>query len=779
MSRVAIDRVLAEAAHHYGAGRLEVADQICSDILRTAPDHVDALHLSALIAFVSDRAADGAALLRRVFSLSPNHAQAFATLGDALANQGEHDGAAAAFQRAAALRPADAVLRRKLAIALRELGHLEAAAAASREAIELDAHSARAFFILAQVLTDQGKLDQAEAAYRAAIGRDPTAHDAWLNLGNVLADLKRDEESIAAYRRAVALAPDFADGYRNLALALNRGKRPVEALQACQHALTLQPDRTEAHLLLSKLLLDLDRGDDAIAACRHALTLVPDNAALLNNLGAALYRQGQLQEAISVYRQAAALAPDDVEPLKLMGLVLHETGRHDEALQTYRRVSLHTPDDPVVLSNIAACLYGMGRFDEAEAACRLALAAKPDYSPALTNLGIVFEARQDFAAAEATLRKAVAADPSYAKAHANLAVTLRARGQLDEAFAVSARALDIDPDDALSNFNHAHLLLMNGEFVDGFRQYEWRFKCRDLSLNDHHIAGPEWQGDGLAGRTLLLQAEQGLGDTLQFVRYIPMIAATGGAVLLQAQPELCRLLRNTLGIPVFARGEAPPPFDVQLPLMSIPRVLGTTADTIVADVPYLDPEPAKLAAWQHVLRDASKMKVGVVWAGNPRHKHDVFRSLAAEAVLPRLAVPGVQLYSLQKDPRPADHAVLADLGDAVIDLETMLRDFSDTAAAICALDLVITIDSAVAHLAGALGRPVWLMLPYALDWRWLREREDSPWYPTMRLFRQSSPGDWDSVLSRLPVELERVQTGQHERLWPRPQIMHSIPIRWT
>jgi hypothetical protein len=252
---------------------------------------------------------------------------------------------------------------------------------------------------------------------------------------------------------------------------------------------------------------------------------------------------------------------------------------------------------------------------------------------------------------------------------------------------------------------------------------------------------------------LLLFAEYGLGDALHFVRYLPMVAARSGKIILQVQPALAALLRQLADVSVIPRGETLPPFDLQLPLMSLPRIFGTTLDTIPADVPYLDPDPAKLSRWRAALADVTALKVGVVWAGNARHKGDRQRSLSADAVLPRLVMPGVQLYSLQKEPRPEDGTVLAALGKDLIDLAPALGDFADTAAAVAALDLVIAVDTSVAHLAGALGRPVWMLTPYALDWRWLRDREDSPWYPTMRLFRQRSPREWDDPLMRLSAAL--------------------------
>ncbi len=442
-----------------------------------------------------------------------------------------------------------------------------------------------------------------------------------------------------------------------------------------------------------------------------------------------------------------------------------------EAVQVYRQASALDPGDVVMLSNLGACLCELKQFDEAITACELALALDPDHAPAHTNLGVILEAQEDVEGAVAAHRRAVAADADYAKGHANLAVALRKAGEIDEAFAASQRAVALAPDQPQTRFNHAHFLLMCGDLENGFADYHWERKCKSFPHVLQKFSEPEWQGEALCGRTLLLFAEYGLGDALHFVRYLPMAAAMGGSIVLQVQPVLARLLRMMPGVTVVSRGEPLPPFDLQLPLMSLPRVFGTTLDTIPAAVPYLHPDAAKLALWRRALvdgtiGDATSLKVGVVWAGNPEHSGDRYRSLPVEAVLPRLIMPGVQLYSLQKEPRPADVPVLAGLCADIVDLAPALGDFADTAVAVGALDLVIAVDTSVAHLAGALGRPVWVLLPYALDWRWLRDREDSPWYPTMRLFRQHKPQAWEGVLARASSELARVAAGERKLIWP-------------
>lgn len=685
VGKAAVNRIVLEAAEHFAAGRPDQAEMLCTEVLKAEPDHVPALHLAAVAAFVGERSADGAALLNRVFDIDPDHAPALTTLGDALAVKGEHEGAVAAFQRALRRRPGDAGLHNKLGVALGELARFGEAETAYRRAIALDARLTRACFNLAVALAEQGRLIEAEDAYRAVIAREPAFRGVWLNLGNVLVDQNRFGEAEAAYR--------------------------------------------------------------------HALAIDPGDVGLICNLGASLYRQGLLEEAIVQYRRAIALAPDNVAALRLLGLVLHESRHLDEAAKIYRQTFARDPADHMIATNLGACLSDLGELDDAAASCEHALLLKPDHAPAYTNLGIIFEKQERVADAVAAHRCAVAADPSYAKGHANLAVALRNAGEIDEALAVSARAVALDPEQPLAQYNHAHFLLMNGHFAEGFEAYRWRRKCRTLSDGDPSFSEPEWQGEPLAGRTLLLFAEYGLGDALHFVRYLPMVTALGGRIILQVQPALAALLRQLPDVTVIARGEALPPFDLQLPLMSLPRLFGTTLDNLPAAVPYLHPDAEKLSRWRAALGHETRLKVGVVWAGNAKHKGDRQRSLSAEALLPRLVMPGVQLYSLQKELRSEDGRVLAALGDDVVDLAPALGDFADTAAAVAALDLVIAVDTSVAHLAGALGRPVWMLTPYALDWRWLRDREDSPWYPTMRLFRQRSPREWDDPLMRLTAAL--------------------------
>jgi tetratricopeptide (TPR) repeat protein len=618
---------------------------------------------------------------------------------------------------------------------------------------DIDPDHAPALVTLGDALAVKGEHEGAVAAFQRALRRRPD--DALLHnkLGVALGELTRFDEAEAAYRRAIGLDAQLTRACFNLAVALAEQGRLAEAEDTYRSVIAREPAYRGAWLNLGNVLVDQNRPGEAVAAYRRALDADPNDVGLLCNLGGALYRQGLLEDAIVQYRRAIVLVPDNIAALRVLGLVLHEARHLHEAAEVYRQTFALDPADHMIATNLGACLSDLGALDDAIAACEQALLLKLDHAPAYTNLGIIFEKQERVADAVAAHRCAVAADPAYAKGHANLAVALRNAGEIDEALAVSRRAVALNPEQPLAQYNHAHFLLMNGDFANGFEAYRWRRKCKTLSDGDPTFSEPEWQGEPLEGRTLLVFAEYGLGDAMHFVRYLPMVTAKGGRIILQVQPALAALLRQLPDVTVIPRGEPLPPFDLQLPLMSLPRIFGTTLDNIPADIPYLHPDPEKLLRWRAALGRGTRLKVGVVWAGNPKHKGDRQRSLSAEAVLPRLVMPGLQLYSLQKEPRPEDGAVLAALGNDVIDLAPMLGDFADTAAAIAALDLVIAVDTSVAHLAGALGRPVWMLTPYALDWRWLRDREDSPWYPTMRLFRQRRPREWDDPLMRLSAAL--------------------------
>jgi tetratricopeptide (TPR) repeat protein len=718
MCTAAIDLMVREAAEHYQNGQSELAGALCSDILNACPDHLHALHLAAVIAFAGGRMAEGQDLLGKVFVLDPDHVPALVTLGDALALKGANDGAAQAFQRALALRPRDI--------------------------------------------------------------------DVYARLGAALVDSARFDDAASIYRSAVELDPDHVQMRFRLAVSLAAADRLVEAEQACRVVLARDPAHHRARLKLGDILSSQHKFDEAIAMYHQALAADPNTPTAHSALAGVLHRCGRLDDAIFHSHKVVESAPNDASALRKLGLILHEARRTREAVQAYQRFTEIVSTDYEIYNNLCACLIDLGQFSDAAKAADHALRLNPHFAKALTNLGVVLEHQNQTEAAIASYRRAIAADRNDSDGYANLAVALHNKGDLDEALAMSRHAIRLAPDNALIHanlagilynkgeidqalavshqavalapddpsvrFNHSYLLLTCGDLKNGFAEYRWR-RPRLQALQT--LGSPEWQGEPFFGRTLLVFSEQGFGDTLQFVRFLPMVAAKGGAIVLQVQAAIVPLLRNLQGVMVVPIGVPLPPFDLHVSLMDLPYVFGTTLDSIPAKVPYLFPDPEKAETWRRDLRTVAALKVGVVWAGSPTHKGDRNRSLAADALLPRLVMPGVQLYSLQKEPRAADAPVLARLGSRVIDLAPRLNDFSDTAAAIVALDLVISVDTSVAHLAGALGGPTWVLLSYAPDWRWLRDRNDTPWYPNMLLLRQEKPQVWESALTRVSDELAR------------------------
>jgi tetratricopeptide (TPR) repeat protein len=547
----------------------------------------------------------------------------------------------------------------------------------------------------------------------------PNNAQALLTLGDAY-DVSGDhDDAIAVFRDGAKYHPHDVRFWRKLGVALTERGHLAEAEHILRSALQIAPDVAQIHFNLAVALERQVRLDDAAGAYRRALALEPDHADAWLNLGNVLMDLDRLAEAIASYRQVLACRPNDAKAYCNLGLAADRQGDHSGAIEFFRRSLELDPENPAAYTNIGAALEGLGRLEDA-------------------------------IEAHAT---AIRIDPKFPKAYANLAVMQKLVGRLEDAVDTAKKGIDIDPNDASARFNHAIYLLANGDLESGWHEYEWRRRPRVLTQHERKFAMPEWNGEDLNGRRLLLHAEQGLGDTLQFVRFARRLVDAGQSIVLEVQRPLLRLLSANVSPNVVGQGEPLPSHDLHLPLLSLPRVLGTRLPDVSAR-PYLQADAEMTARWRQRLGHADKLKVGVVWSGSPTHKHDRYRSIPATDLLPRLIKDGVRLYSLQKDPRPFDRPVLQQLAGSVTDLSNELTDFSETAAAVAPLDLVITVDTAVAHLAGALGRPVWVLLPLCLDWRWLKDREDSPWYGSMRLFRQTRPLQWAEPVERVTAALD-------------------------
>jgi tetratricopeptide (TPR) repeat protein len=577
-------------------------------------------------------------------------------------------------------------------------------------------------------------------------------------------DDARFETTTALSARRETRVPTF-DELLAQAKAHHRAGQLREAAQIYRQLLETDSAHVETLCLLGSACDALGKPQEAANWLRQAVRLQGDNAETRNYLGAVLAEQGLLDEAIVHFQQACRLRPDSVPVANNLrdaraarhnqqGLSLAAAGKHDHAAACYRQALAEHPDYGPALINLGNVLKELGQVDEAVACYRRVLELAPDSAEAHHNLGLVAKDRGSYDEAAAHYRRALALKPDSAQAHYGLALVLVLQNKLAEAEACYRSALTLAPTDANAHFGLACVLLAEGRFAEGWPQYEWRPKREGLETTP--FDQPRWTGSPLAGRTILLRCEQGFGDALQFIRYADLLKRQGGRVIVECRPQLSRLLATCAGVDeVVIRGQALPPFDVYAPLASVPGIVGTSQQNIPADVPYLAPDARLVARWRQELDQERGLRVGIAWQGNPGHDGDCYRSFPLARLAGIAAMRGVRLYSLQMGAGVEQLSALAGTWP-IIDLGDRLGDFYNTAAIFSNLDLVITCDSAPAHLAGALGVRVWLALAYSCDWRWMLERTDSPWYPTMRLFRQSSPSDWDGVFREIEAALAAV-----------------------
>ena len=623
-----------------------------------------------------------------------------------------------------------------------------------------------------------GQLEQAARLYDDVLTRFPEDAEA-LDLSGLVALSRGDlDQAVARTGRAAELG-DQARYHGNHGVALGQMGRHEAAAGAYARALALHPDYPEAHNNRGISLAKLGQVEAAMAAFRTAIALRPDYADAWMNLGDAFQAQNRLRDAIAAYERGLTHNPRASRAA--LAQVQRRLGRRDAALVTYRADLAARPDDPEALNNLAAALTdahneGAGqapdstgwaervrrrhmRLLEAARYCEQAIALRPDFHEAYSNLGNILRWLDRAAEAEPVLRRAIALRPSASGAYNNLGLVLQELGRHDEALAVLDLGAALAPEDAEIHYSRASGLLRQGRFEEGWTAYDCRFRIGQaggsLGIFERQ---PPWRGEPAAGRTLLVMAEQGIGDTIQFVRFAPMMAERGMRVVLAVQEALLPLLETLDGV---AEGRVKvinqignyPPYDLHCPMLSLPRAFGTTLATIPAPASYLRVPEGAAASWagEPLLSGQPRpvpLRVGLVWGGNPRHVNDLRRSIPLAALAPLFRQPGLDWFSLQlgeraEELRVAPPELLPQGG--ITDLAPRLTNFAETAAALARLDLVVSADTAVAHLAGALGKPTWVMLPRTADWRWLAAGSRSPWYPTMRLFRQDARRQWSEV----------------------------------
>jgi tetratricopeptide (TPR) repeat protein len=547
------------------------------------------------------------------------------------------------------------------------------------------------------------------------------------------------------------------------AKALHQSGKLAAAQELYEKALQENPEDPDALHFLGLLYFHRGKGAGGVEMMYRAIAARPDCSEFYCNLGLVLGQTERYEEALEVLDHAIELDPDSADAHDNRGNALDFLKRHDEALEAWRRAVSLRPDNAGIHNHLGKGLLRKGEFDQALVEFQEAVRLSPKFADAYNNLGCALNKQQNVEAALAAFRKSLHLNASCPEALNNVGMALLALGDAREASIHLRKAIELRPTYEDAHWNLALALLALGDYDQGWLEYEWRFHTHAGHMPERSFRQPRWNGCNLTGRTLLVSCEQGLGDTIQFVRYAALLADRGIRVVLECQPPLQELLRGVKGpSQIISAGDRFPRFDAHIQLLSVPGILNTRLGDIPADVPYLQPDPQREADWKRRLA-GSGFKVGIAWQGSATFHTDATRSIPLAAFAPLAGIDGVRLMSLQKN---AGIEQLAEIGDkfAIEQFDPPLDEgtgaFMDTAAVMRNLDLVITSDTSIAHLAGALGVKAWLALRFAADWRWLMDRDDSPWYPTMRLFRQQKRGDWDGVFSRMAVALRDTLAAQ-------------------
>ena len=717
----------------FRSGRLVAAHEAVGALLRREPSRAEAHHLRGLIAAREQRGAE----------------------------------ALSSLDTAIALRPDVPELHVDRAWLLKTLSQPAAALASADAAIRLRPHWPAAHNLRGALLLDLARPGAAAESLAAAIAIDPECFDAYNNLGVVLGNLQRPAEAIECFGSAIRLRPEAPEPYVNRAAAWRAVGKTAEALRDSESALAFAPTSFEARLERGLALRELGRTTEALAAVDAALAGRPDHAGALDARGALLFDLRRPHEAMESFERALALEPANPSALKNAAVTLRELRRYPEGLAFADRAITISPTDAVAHSVRSALLVDMRRTDEAlssaEEALRLdpaLLAARLNRAAALADLERVDEA---LAVSAVTLRE----HPTAAQAWVSQGALLAAAARTDEALETLEHALILDPKSAMAAFHAATTHLQAGHLERGFELYELRLRPGG-PVSFRAPKGTQWRGEPLAGRGLLLKAEQGFGDALHFCRYALLAVSRGAAVTLVVHDGLEGLIGSlSSDIEVIGLRAPTPPFDYYAPLLSLPHAFGTTLRTIPAPVPYLHASPERVDRWRATL-GTHGFRIGIAWQGSTG-KMDIGRSFPLAALAPLAALPNVRLVSLQKGTGEEQLARstmrVESFGEAI---DPRGEAFQDTAAIIESCDLVVSSDTAVAHLAGALGRPAWIALKFCPEWRWLLHRSDSPWYPTLRLFRQPRPGDWTSVFAAMARELESLLPSSNAGApWPK------------
>jgi len=645
-----------------------------------------------------------------------------------------------------------------VALAAFQGGNLAEAERQFKNVLQHDPKNLASLNLLAAILTQRKMYEEAEQFFKLALHINPTSDATLYNYGIALKALNRPIEALDKFSQALMINPLVSETWNNRGTVLNDLRRCKEAISDFDKAVTLKQNYTDAFYNKGNAHKALGQYEEALASYEKALTINPDLPEAW--LGRAIVHGElrQLNQSFAAFDKALSLKIDFAEALAYRGCLLTDLERYDEAWECIRKALALNPNLAEAWHGYGSLLGEIKRHREALGATDRALSLRPDFIPALVKRAETCRALKEYDEALGAAKKALDVDPDSAEAWTELGIHFGELRHYTEAFAAFEKALSLNPKHIRARFHDGSFRLLLGDTERGWNGYESRL---DNPRKQRNFSRPMWRGDGpLENKTILVHAEQGLGDTLMACRYVPMVAALGAKVIFEVQQPLRGIMESLQGVwKLISNGEQIPHFDVHCPAMSLPMAFKTRMDSIPEHVPYLAAPKEKVKKWRARLGD-EPFKIGIGWAGNPAFRYDFDRSILLKNILPICDVAGARFFSIQKELRESDAEVLSANPD-IVHLGNELNDFQDTAAVMESLDLVICSDTSIVNLAGALGRPVWVLLSSNPDWRWLLDRTDSPWYPSARLFRQTKNGDWSSVVTEVRAELERLFASGH------------------
>ena len=755
--------MLQQAIQAFENGNFDSADSMLKRLLQVDSKNLPALHVLGLIKAAQGRYQESADYLGRAARLNPNDASIQYNLAKALMDCGDDKGATPHHKKAVELYPKNPQAWLNYGKSTFNLGRHDEALAHYDRALQLKSDYYDAWMSKSLALYTLERYTESLEHCDKALFLGPSSHEAYNNKGIILHALNRFDEALKCYAEALKLQSDYYEAHSNKGVTLHSLKQYEEALVHYDRAISLKPDYFEAWTNRGLTFHELKRYDDALLNYDKALSLNPASIKCWLNRGLSLHQLERYEEALIHYDRAISLKPDYFEAWTNRGLTFHELKRYDDALVNYEQALRIKPNYGDAWLSKASTFYKLAEYENALANCQRAISIKPDNHLAHNNKGLILTALNQHEEALKNFNEAIRLQPDYYLSFRNRGFALHGLNRNKEALLSYDLALAIKSNDQDTLWNKSLALLVEGDLENGFPLYENRLYSKQIGkiANGARIyEAPKWTGkESLAGKTIFLYGEQGFGDCIQFSRYAKLVANLGATVLLEVPQALVPIMNNLTGVSrVISMGEELPSFDFHSAIMSLPAIFKTNLSNIPCANQYIniDHHPNKIIEWKDRLGAKTKPRIGLAWSGNLIHSNDSNRSLLLNTILPYLPA-GFNYVSLQKEVRPEDKLAL-EANPNILNFSEFLNDFLDTAALIHQLDLVISVDTSVAHLSAALGKKTWILIPFAPDWRWLLDREDSPWYSSVKLYRQTSIGNWASPLIKMKADLEKIKS---------------------